>query len=55
MQAAERALFHLLRVAQGPAVQQQCGNIASIDSEALGNFVSRTLSKMEASDDEEAD
>ena len=55
LQAAERALYHELQVSKGPELTTRCSAIAGVDGVALNNFVNRTLSKMEVSDDEEAD
>ena len=48
-------MYHLLRLNKGNDVLQRAVTLAGIDVEALNNFVNRTLSKLEASDDEETD
>jgi hypothetical protein len=54
-QAAERTMFHLLHISAGEGVLQRCSKLSGVDFEALNNFSSRSLSKLEASDDEEQD
>jgi len=53
--AAERALYHLLKIKSGDVIVQRAIKLPGIDGDALSNFVSRTLSKLELSDDEELD
>jgi hypothetical protein len=54
-QAAERALYHLLQISKGQQTLSRATSLPGIDADALGNFFSRTLSKLEASDDDDAD